>query len=90
VYGSEVLPAGIPPMTGINRCFAVSLYRMATGNEVSAIYVSADTQEGCCTGGLYHTGYIPLPGETNYFISTVKKASVAGQRNTSRPARNYR
>jgi hypothetical protein len=45
VYGSEILPAGIPPMTEVNRCFAVSLYRMATGNEVSAIYASADTSE---------------------------------------------
>jgi Uncharacterised ArCR, COG2043 len=73
VYGSEVLPAGIPPMTGVNRCFAVSLYRMAAGNEVSAIYVSADTSEGCCMGGLYHTGYIPVPGEIKYFVSTGKK-----------------
>ena len=60
VYGSEVLSASIPPMTKINRCFAVSMYLMATGNEVSAIYVSADTGEDCCFGGLYHVGYIPI------------------------------
>jgi hypothetical protein len=34
VYGSEVLPSGIPHLAEVNRCFAVSLYRMATGNEV--------------------------------------------------------
>ena len=73
VYGSEVLPEGIPPMTGVNRCFAVSLYRMATGNEVSAIYVSADTSEGCCMGGLYHVGYIPVPNDIKYFVSTGRK-----------------
>jgi len=73
VYGSDTLPPGILPMTEINRCFAVSMYRMAAGNKVSAIYVSADTQEGCCMGGLYHTGYIPVPDDIRYFVSTGKK-----------------
>ena len=73
VYGSEVLPASIPPMTRVNRCFAVSLYRMATVNEISAIYVSADTSEDCCLGGLYHMGYIPIPDEIKYFVSTGRK-----------------
>ena len=73
VYGSDVLPAGILPMNGVNRCFAVSLYRMATGTDVSAIYVSVDTQEGCCPGGLYHVGYIPVPGDIKYFVSTGRK-----------------
>ncbi len=73
VYGSEVLPASIPPMTRVNRCFAVSLYRMATVNEISAIYVSADTREDCCLGGLYHMGYIPIPDEIKYFVSTGRK-----------------
>ena len=78
VYGSEVLPARIPPMTGVNRCFAVSMYLMATGNEVSAIYVSDDTSENCCLGGLYHVGYIPVPDEIKYFISTGRKDVTAG------------
>ena len=73
VYGSEVLPASIPPMTRVNRCFAVSMYRMATVNEISAIYVSADTREDCCLGGLYHMGYIPIPDEIKYFVSTGRK-----------------
>lgn len=73
VYGSEVLPASIPPMTRVNRCFAVSLYWMATVNEVSAIYVSADTSEDCCLGGLYHMGYIPIPDKIKYFVSTGRK-----------------
>ncbi|MGA2698311.1 MAG: DUF169 domain-containing protein [Methanoregula sp.] len=73
VYGSEVLPVGIPPMNGVNRCFAVSLFRMATGNAVSGIYVSADTSEGCCMGGLFHTGYIPVPDDIKYFVSTGRK-----------------
>ena len=73
VYGSEILPTSIPPMTEVNRCFAVSIYWMATGNELSAIYVSADTSEGCCLGGLYHVGYIPIPDEIKYFVSTGRK-----------------
>jgi hypothetical protein len=73
VYGSGVLPSGIPPMTGVNRCFAVSLLRMATGTDISAIYVSADTSEGCCRGGLYHVGFIPVPEDTRYFVSTGRK-----------------
>jgi hypothetical protein len=73
VYGSEVLPAGIPPMTGINRCFAVSLYRMAAGREIPGIYIGAGATEGCCTGGLFHTGYIPVPDDVKYFVSTGRK-----------------
>jgi hypothetical protein len=73
VYGSEVLPSGIPHLAGVNRCFAVSLYRMATGNEVSAIYVSADTSEGCCPGGISHMGFAPEREEIKYFVSTGRK-----------------
>jgi Uncharacterised ArCR, COG2043 len=70
IYGSEVLPMDIPPMTEVNGCFAVSMHQMATENYVSAIYVSADTSENCCPGGLYHVGYIPVPDEIKYFVST--------------------
>ncbi|WP_292424916.1 DUF169 domain-containing protein [Methanoregula sp.] len=73
VYGTEVLPAGIPPMAGINRCFAVSMYRMAAGREIPAIYIGAGATEGCCPGGLFHTGYIPVPDDIKYFVSTGKK-----------------
>jgi len=73
VYGSETLPAGTVHLSEVNRCFAVSLYRMATEMGVSALYVSADTQEGCCLGGLYHVGYIPVPDEIKYFVSTGRK-----------------
>jgi hypothetical protein len=73
IYGSEVMPEGIPCLSEVNRCFAVSLYRMAAGTEVSAIYISADTSEGCCPGGLYHVGYIPVPDEIKYFVSTGRK-----------------
>jgi hypothetical protein len=73
VYGTETLPAGIVNLSEVNRCFAVSLYQMATEKDVSSLYVSADTQEGCCLGGLYHVGYIPVPDEIKYFVSTGRK-----------------
>ncbi len=73
VYGTETLPAGTAHLSEVNRCFAVSLYKMATGTDVSALYVSADTQEGCCLGGLFHVGYIPVPDEIKYFVSTGRR-----------------
>ena len=78
VYGSEVLPPGIPHLAEVNRCFAVSLYRIATGNEVSAIYVSADTKEGCCPGGISHMGFTPEREEIKYFVSTGRKDVMGG------------
>jgi hypothetical protein len=73
VYGAEILPAGIPPMAGINRCFAVSIYRMAAGREIPGIYIGAGATEGCCMGGLFHTGYLPVPDDIKYFVSTGRK-----------------
>jgi hypothetical protein len=70
VYGAERLPAGIVHLSDVNRCFAVSLYRMAAEKDVSALYVSADAREGCCPGGLYHVGFIPVPDDIKYFVST--------------------
>ncbi|MEN6394936.1 MAG: DUF169 domain-containing protein [Methanoregula sp.] len=73
VYGTDELPAGIPPMAGINRCFAVSMYRMAAGREIPAIYIGDGATEGCCIGGLFHTGYTPVPDDIKYFVSTGRK-----------------
>ncbi len=65
-------------MTEVNRCFAVSMHQMATENDVSAIYVSADTSENCCPGGLYYVGYIPVPDEIKYLVSTGRKDVFGG------------
>jgi len=78
VYGSEILPAGTLHLPDVNRCFAVSLYRMATEPEIPAIYVSGDSKEGCCPGGLAHTGFQPVPDEIRYFVSTGKKDVRSG------------
>ena len=73
VYGAETLPAGSVHLPEVNRCFAVSLYRMATGKDISAIYVGAESKEGCCPGGLAHTGFHPEPEDIKYFVSTGRK-----------------
>ena len=73
VYGMDILPEGIPRMSEVNRCFAFSMFRMATGPDVTAVYVGADASEGCCLGGLFHTGYIPAPDDIRYFVSTGRK-----------------
>jgi hypothetical protein len=73
VYGSETPPGGATHLPDVNRCFAVSLFRMATERNISAIYVSAESREGCCVGGLAHMGFHPEPDEIKYFVSTGRK-----------------
>ncbi len=51
---------------------------MATEKEISAIYVSADSQEGCCPGGLAHTGFHPIPDFIKYFVSTGREDVMGG------------
>lgn len=83
VYGSETLPRGISPLAGVNCCFAVALFRMAAGKEVSAIYLGADATEGCCPGGLYHVWDIfryPMISGISY--RPAGKTFVAGRQNT--------
>jgi uncharacterized protein (DUF169 family) len=77
-YGSENLPTGAVHLAEVDRCLAVSLYRMAAGKEISAIYVSAESQEGCCPGGLTHIGFRPVPDHIKYFVSTGRKDLLGG------------
>jgi hypothetical protein len=46
---------------------------MAAGKEISTIYVSAKSQEGCCPGGLTYMGFSPVPDQIKYFVSTGRK-----------------
>ncbi|MEN6443032.1 MAG: DUF169 domain-containing protein [Methanoregula sp.] len=73
VYGAKTLPGGTVHLPEVNRCFAVSLFRMATEKGLSAIHVSADSGVGCCEGGLAHMGFHPEPDDIRYFVSTGKK-----------------
>lgn len=68
---------GWPPLSQVNRCFAVALFKMAEQGDSPPIYVSAESGEGCCPGGLAHTGFNPEPDDIRYFVST-GRADVRG------------
>jgi hypothetical protein len=70
VYGSGAVPDDAVHLSEVNRCFAVSLYRMSVTGEPAAIFVGTDEQEGCCPGGLAHMGFIRRPESIKYFVST--------------------
>ncbi len=72
VYGSENIPPNAVHLSESNPCFAVTMYRMATTREVSAIYVGKDDREGCCPGGIAYTGFVQRPDYVKYFVSTGK------------------
>jgi uncharacterized protein (DUF169 family) len=73
VYGSDSIPGDAVRLSEVDRCFAVSLYRMAIRPDIPAIYIGKDASDGCCPGGLSHTGFMEKPGYINYFVSTGKK-----------------
>ncbi len=70
VYGTDTRPADAVHLAEVNRCLAVSMFRMATKNEADAVYLTEGEQEGCCPGGLTHMGFIATPEHIRYFVST--------------------
>jgi hypothetical protein len=70
VYGTDTMPAGAVHLAEVNRCLAVSMFRMATEKQVEAVYLTAGEQEGCCPGGLTHMGFSTPPEYIRYFVST--------------------
>lgn len=78
IYGSSALPPGVLHLPEVNRCFAVSLYRMAAERTIDAIYVGPESGGGCCPGGLAHTGFHPEPEFVKYFVSTGRKDVMGG------------
>jgi len=77
-YGSETIPEGGMHLSKVNRCLAVTLYRMATERDVKTIYLGADQQEGTCLGGLTQMGFIHRPETIKYFVSTGKEDVMGG------------
>lgn len=73
VYGAGNAPAGAVHLPQVNRCLAVSMYRMAARDSPAAIYITGDEPEGCCPGGLSHTGFTPKPDYIRYFVSSGRK-----------------
>ncbi|MDD1675133.1 MAG: DUF169 domain-containing protein [Methanomicrobiales archaeon] len=78
IYGTNSAPANVVHLSTVDRCFAVTLYRLATERDISAIYVGASKQEGCCLGGLTYMGFSPRPEYIRYFVSTGKPGVRGG------------
>lgn len=78
IYGADCPPEGAVHLARVNRCFAVTLFSMATGNAPDTIYATGDEPEGCCPGGLSHTGLMRRPGFIRYFVSTGREGVMGG------------
>jgi len=70
VSGSEEPPADAVPLPSVHRCIAVTMARMAMEDGPPAVYLGSDVRQGCCPGGLSHTGYISRPPAISWFVST--------------------
>ncbi len=70
VYGSRGIPSDAVHLSEVNRCLAVSLYRISVTGNPNAVYVGTEAPEGCCPGGLSHMGFTSRPESIQYFVST--------------------
>ncbi|HTY15188.1 MAG TPA: DUF169 domain-containing protein [Methanoregulaceae archaeon] len=78
VYGADIPPAGSVHLASVNRCFANSMFRMASGVGPRVIHVGKDDHEGCCPGGISHMGFTPEREEIKYFVSTGRSDIMGG------------
>jgi hypothetical protein len=78
VYGADIPPAGSVHLASVNRCFASSMFRMASGAGPQVIHVGKDDHEGCCPGGISHVGFTPEREEIQYFVSTGRSDIMGG------------
>jgi hypothetical protein len=79
VYGADAPPAGGAPSPSVDRCLATVMYLLATGEDPRPLYIGSDEKQGCCPGGLSHTGYIKYPPSIKYFVSTGKPEYRGGE-----------
>lgn len=73
VYGADQRPKDAVHLSEIHRCLAFSMYRMAAFSSPDALFISGDDKEGCCPGGLSHTGFTKRPDYIRFFVSTGRK-----------------
>lgn len=73
VFGASHIPDNAVHLSLVNRCLAVSMYTMAASGSPAAFFISGDEHEGCCPGGLSHTGFTEKPEYIRYFVSTGRK-----------------
>ncbi len=70
VYGADTPPAGSVNLASVNRCFAMTMFMMASGKGPRIIHVGRNDHEGCCPGGISHVGFTPEHEDIWYFVST--------------------
>lgn len=73
VFGTDQRPENAVHLSEIHRCLAFSMYRMAALGSPDAFFISGDNTEGCCPGGLSHTGFTKRPDYIRFFVSTGRK-----------------
>jgi hypothetical protein len=70
VFGSEEKRQDAVPMTKVDRCIARAIFSVASKSDSQPIYISEDSKEGCCMGGLTWFGYAPPSPMIRFFVST--------------------
>lgn len=70
VCGSPEPPFDAVPLSSVHRCIAVTMFRMAMNEGPPAVYIGSNVSQGCCPGGLSHTGYTMRPPAISWFVST--------------------
>lgn len=69
VYGTGTRPEDIAHLPEVDRCIAGAMVLIATDKLLPGVYIGPDSREGCCPGGLSHTGFIAAPEDIPYFVS---------------------
>ncbi len=69
VYGSDSIPEGAVHISKVDRCVSHAMFAMAR-RDGPAVYLGDEHLGGCCPGGQFWLGYIPLPKGLEFFISS--------------------
>lgn len=74
VYGSDEKPAGAVTTAGVTRsgspCLAKALYKMASQEDVPAIYVSQDAAKESCFGAMAWLGFAGFPPKVEHMFAS--------------------
>ena len=69
VYASDSIPEGAVHISKVDRCVSHAMFAIAR-RDGPAVYLGDEHLGGCCPGGQFWLGYIPLPKGLEFFISS--------------------
>ncbi len=69
VYGSDSIPEAAVHISKIDRCVAHAIFAIAH-EDGQTVFLGEEHLGGCCPGGQFWLGYVPLPKGLEFFIST--------------------